>query len=159
MLLDSIRGWQLSQMEKGISILKNVVDAVSHEALTTYRDGGVGWTTLEVLCHLRDFEEVFLIRAQMTIEQDYADLPFPDPDALASEYNYNDDNPTLVIAHWSALRKEHIAFLSERSESDWERVANHPTRGAFTLHDQLFLTVWHDTNHIEQISHIISERR
>ncbi|MEO1288580.1 MAG: DinB family protein, partial [Chloroflexota bacterium] len=63
MLLDSIRGWHLSQMEKGISILKNVVDAVSHEALTTYRDGGVGWTTLEVLCHLRDFEEVFLIRA------------------------------------------------------------------------------------------------
>ncbi|MGB7342505.1 MAG: DinB family protein [Phototrophicaceae bacterium] len=159
MLIDAIRGWQLSQLEKQVFILKNALATVSDAAMTSYRDGGTGWTALEVLCHLRDFEELFLVRAQMTVEEDNPALPFPDPDRLADERNYNDDNPTMVLAHWVALRKDHLNYLDARAESDWERVAAHPTRGAFTLYDQLFLTVWHDTNHLEQILRILTEKR
>ena len=159
MLIDAIRGWQLKQLEKDISILRNIVHDVSDEALSSYRDGGTGWTSLEVMCHLRDFEELFIERAKMTVEEDYPALPFPDPDGLAEELNYNEDNPAIVLAHWIALRKEHIAYMSERAESDWERLSEHPTRGEFTLHDQLFLSVMHDTNHIEQIARILAEKR
>lgn len=159
MLIDAIRGWQLSQLEKGVSILRNIVHEVSDEALTGYRDSGTGWTVLEVMCHLRDFEELFLERARMTVEEDNPALPFPDPDGLAAQEKYNEDNPALVLAHWIALRKEHHAYLSDCAESDWERPSVHPTRGKFTLHDQLFLTVWHDTNHVEQIMRILTEKR
>lgn len=53
---------------------------------------------------------------------------------------------------------EHLAFLAARSESDWERRAQHPTRGPFTLHDQIFLTSLHDSLHIEQITRILKEK-
>lgn len=159
MLIDAIRGWQSSQLEKNVSIYKNVMQGLSEETMRTYRDGGTGWTVLEVLCHLRDFEELFLERAKMTMLEDNPALPFPDPDALADELNYNEDNPALVLSHWTALRKEHLVFLDKREEGDWERPAIHPTRGKFTLHDGLFLTVWHDSNHLEQIMRILSEKR
>ena len=159
MLIDAIRGWQLSQLEKNISIYKNTIQRLSEETIKGYRDGGSGWTVLEVMCHLRDFEELFLERAKMTVFEDNPALPFPDPDALADELNYNDDNPAMVLSHWTALRNEHLAFLEERDGEDWERPAVHPTRGKFTLHDQLFLTVWHDSNHLEQIMRILSEKQ
>jgi hypothetical protein len=159
MNIDSIRSWQLSQLEKGVSIMKNVIEPLSYQAITSYRDGGVGWTVLEVLCHLRDFEDVFFERSVLTVDQDNPPLPFPDPEMLAQERNYNGDNPTMVLAHWAALRKEHHAYLSARPDEDWERPAAHPRRGTVTLHDQMFITVWHDTNHLEQILRILAEKQ
>ncbi|MGJ3239305.1 MAG: DinB family protein [Anaerolineae bacterium] len=159
MLIDAIRNWQLSQLEKNIATIKHTVQDVSETALKSYRDQGTGWTALEVLCHLRDFEKLFLERIHLTVNRDNPPLPFPDPNALADELNYNADNPSLVFSHWSALRREQLEFLQKRAESDWERPAQHPTRGHFTLHDQLFLTAWHDANHIEQITRILYEKQ
>lgn len=159
MLLDAIRNWQISQMEKGTQIMEALLSDVTVEAMTTYRDSGDGWTVLEVLCHLRDFEEVFYHRATITVEQDNPKLPFPDHEALVTEKRYNEQDVLEVLATWKAERTAHIELMKARGENDWERPAQHPNRGNFTLHDQLFLTVWHDTNHLEQITRILAEKR
>lgn len=158
MLINEIRGWQLSQLDKYISILTNVVTEISDKDIRILRDGEEGWTILEILCHLRDFEEVFLERAQITVQQDNPVLPFPDPDILVFEKNYNEDDPKTVLDDWTKLRQERHAFLSTCADETWERPAKHPTRGNFTLHDQLFLSVWHDTNHLEQMLRILTQR-
>ncbi len=158
MLINEIRGWQLSQLDKYVSILTNVVTEISDEDIRILRDGDEGWTILEILCHLRDFEEVFLERARITVQQDNPVLPFPDPDILVFEKNYNEDDPKTVLADWTKLRQERHAFLSACADEAWERPAKHPTRGKFTLHDQLFLSVWHDTNHLEQILRVLTQR-
>jgi uncharacterized damage-inducible protein DinB len=159
MLLDAIRNWQISQMEKGTQILESLLAHVTVEDMSTYRDSGGGWTVLEVLCHLRDFEEVFHHRAKITVEQDTPELPFPNHEALVTEKHYNEQDVSEVLAILKKERAAHIEFMKTRSESDWERPAKHPTRGLVTLHDQLFLTVWHDTNHLEQITRILAEKR
>ena len=157
MLIKEIRGWQLSQLDKAISIFENVIAGVSDEDMRMLRDGEEGWTTLEVLCHLRDYEAVFLQRVRMTVQQDNPVLPSPDPEILVFEKSYNEDDPQTVLADWKKLRQEQHGFLSACADDAWERPAKHPRRGAFTLHDQLFLTVWHDTNHLEQILRILKE--
>jgi DinB family protein len=159
MLLDVIRNWQISQMEKGTQIMEALLADIKVENMITYRDSGEGWTVLEVLCHLRDFEEVFHHRAILTVEQDNPELPFPDHEALVTENRYNEQDVTEVLAAWKKERAAHIEFMKARNEDDWERPAQHRSRGKFTLIDQLFLTVWHDTNHLEQITRILAEKR
>ena len=157
MNIENIRGWQFSQLEKTISTLEYVVRSVPQETLSTVRDGGDGWTALEVLGHLNDFEAVFQERAQLTVNHDMPDLPFPDHDQLVIDNAYNSQTVDAIYGAWKSKREAYLAYLKGLDNTVWERPANHPTRGAFTLHDQLFLTVWHDTNHLEQMAHILRE--
>ena len=151
--------WQISQLEKGSPLLENMLMGMPSKNMQIFADGGKGWTVAEVLCHMRDFEAVFLERAKMTVNDDNPELPFPDPAELAREKKYNRADPRKVLSEWQTIRAEHIKFLQARDEDDWALPAQHPTRGNFTLGDQLFLTVWHDTNHMEQIARILADEQ
>lgn len=153
--LKTIRTWQLEQLAKAVKTIELIVANCSPEVARTARDGGDGWTVVEVMGHLRDFEAVFLERARLTLEQEMPDLPFPDPVKMVVDRAYNDDDLMESLETWAASRREFLALLGGVADEDWERPANHPTRGPFTLTDQLFLTVWHDLNHIEQMAKIL----
>jgi uncharacterized damage-inducible protein DinB len=158
MNMERLHGWHYNQFENNIKSVERIILMSDPHALTTYRDGGTGWTALEVLCHLRDFEQVFIERSRVTIEQERGALPFPNPDALAAEGRYNEQSPDAVLAEWKARRTAFLAYLRERSDADWERVALHPTRGDMTLFDQVSLSAMHDTLHMEQITRILYEK-
>jgi len=155
--MTTLRQWQIDQMQKSINTIRQLLRATTQEEASSQRDGGDGWTVLEVMGHLRDFELIFLERARLTLEQENPALPFPDPEQLVIENNCNADELQETLEAWIGGRVEHLSFLRSVGEEDWERPARHPTRGRFTLNDQLFLTVWHDMNHIEQMSHILLE--
>lgn len=159
MLIETIRNWQIQQMSLSIRTVESIIQNTTTEALTTYRDSGDGWTVLQVLGHLRDFEALFYQRARLTVEHENPPLPFPDPDELARVNNYQGQMLEDVFATWKDSRDMYIEYLKARDEADWERPSQHPTRGAFTLHDQLFLTSLHDTLHIEQITRILAEKK
>jgi uncharacterized damage-inducible protein DinB len=150
-----IRDLKFDEMRRAQQSVRNVLEISTPEALRTYRDGGSGWTVTEVLCHLRDFESVFLERARLTVNDDFPDLPFPDPDQLALDHDYAKEDAWPAFEDWVRRRLAFLEYLECRSEEDWERAANHPTRGRFTLHQQLMLTTWHDINHLEQITRIL----
>jgi uncharacterized damage-inducible protein DinB len=159
MQVATIRAWQLTQLEDNLKAVAWLVRSHTPEALTTYRDAGEGWTVLEVLCHLRDFEAVFLERARLAVEQEKPPLPFPDPDELARARRYNEQALDTVLAAWQEGRARLLAYLRARSEADWERLAQHPTRGEMSLFDQLFLIPKHDSLHLEQMTRILYEQR
>lgn len=154
-----LRGWQIQKLQQGLSSIQSIVETTAPDDATTYRDGGQGWTVLEVMCHLRDFEGLFMERATLTVQQDNPELPFPDPDLLAQMHTYNKQQLTEVYTAWRGRRQELIAFFQARDEADWERPAQHPKRGPFTLTDQLFLCALHDSIHIEQMLRILREQR
>lgn len=151
-----IRTWQLQQLDNNMIVYTHTLSGTSPDDARTLRDGDEGWTVLQVMGHLRDFEAVFVERAKLTLSQDNPALPFPNPDELAAEQDYNSGDLLQYLAEWTTLRRELLAVLAPVADADWERPATHPTRGNFTLTDQLFLTVWHDTNHLAQISKILS---
>jgi hypothetical protein len=155
----TIRDFYMQMLLKGLTPVQHLIQSVSQEDLTQWRDGGTGWTALEALCHLRDFEAVFIERATVTVEQEMPPLPFPNPDQLAVEGHYNQQDPVAVHAAWSDTRQQFLAYLRARSEADWARVGQHPTRGPLTLQDQLLLASWHDVNHLEQMTRTLLERR
>ena len=157
--LATIRSWQLDKLNKDISVVDYMLESATTDDLRIYRDGGDGWTVLEVLGHLRDYEELFIKRAQLTLTEEFPLLPNPDPDELVVTNQYNHQNAQAVFDKWAESRREFIKLLEGVSEDDWERAGNHPRRGHFTLNDQLLLTAWHDVNHIEQIAHILVEKK
>lgn len=156
--LTAMRGWQFDQLRNSIRVYQHFVDTTDREALLTLRDGENGWNVLEMLCHMRDFEAIFLERAQMTMAGGFPTLPFPDPDKLAIEKNYADQDIDAVMAAWQANREAFLGYLGELDEDDWEKAANHPKRGWFTLHDQLLLANWHDMNHLNQLTKILGKQ-
>lgn len=155
-----VRERAVDQLRKGLDVLGYILDTATPEDFVTYHDGGTGWTVLEVLCHLRDYEaEVFPERVRMICAEDPRDLLNPDPDAWASEREYNTQDVYEVYNDWKSNREKHITLLADADETDWEKAGNHPRRGRWTLDDHLLLTVWHDMNHIEQITRILAERQ
>lgn len=154
-----IRQLVFDQLRRAQQSVRYVLETTPREVLVLYRDGGKGWTTGEVLCHLRDFESVFLERAQLTASHDYPDLPFPDPDQLAFDHRYGEEDPWQAFEDWQRRRRAYLEFVECLPDDSWERAANHPTRGRFTLMQQLMLTAWHDTNHLEQITRTLAEKK
>lgn len=159
MSAEVMRGWQFTQLENNIKTIHTWVSTLAPETITTYRDSGNGWTVLEVLCHLRDFEMVFFQRARITVEQDNGALPFPKPDELAAENHYNAQDLNAVLSEWKQHREGLVAYFRERPASDWDRTAVHPTRGLLSLAQQLCLATLHDTIHLEQMVRIMAEKR
>jgi len=157
--MTTVRNWQLDMLRKNLKVVGHIVENTSQADASTYRDGGDGWTVVEVVCHLRDWEILFLERARMTMTQEFPTLPNPNPTEAALEREYNTQNLQSVYAEWQRNRDLFLNFLDSIAETDWERAADHPVRGHFTLNDQLLLTAWHDVNHIEQITHILDERK
>jgi uncharacterized damage-inducible protein DinB len=155
----TVRDWQIEQLRKGVAVLRNILNGVSAQDATTYRDGGSGWTVLEVMCHLRDYEGLFQERASLTVEQDSPALPNPNPDELAREKRYSEENLEAVYQEWKTRRTAFVEYLAGLDESAWARTGEHPKRGTMSLQDQLALCAFHDVNHVEQILHILADKK
>jgi uncharacterized damage-inducible protein DinB len=159
MNLVQIRAWQYALLEYNLQSIERILRMTDPAALTTYRDGGTGWTALEVLGHLNDYEDVFIGRARMTVEQENGALPFPKPDDLAIAHDYNHQPLDALVESWKSRRAAHLAYLKDRPESDWARVGVHPVRGPLSLFDQLTLITQHDSLHLEQMTRALFEKR
>jgi uncharacterized damage-inducible protein DinB len=155
----TIRNWQYEALNNNLKSVEAILRMAAPETLTTYRDGGTGWTALEVLCHLRDLEEIVLERARLTVEQDEPALPTPDPDALAAERRYNAQDVEAVLRDWQQKRAAFLDYVRAQPDSVWERVGMHPRRGPLTLFDQLVFVPMHDSIHIEQMTRLLREQR
>jgi len=73
--------------------------------------------------------------------------------------NYNDRPLRAVFDRWVEQRRALVAYYAGRQAADWDCTATHPRRGRMSLDEQLLLIVWHDLNHIEQMMHILADRR
>jgi uncharacterized damage-inducible protein DinB len=156
--MSAYRSWQFDSMEKNLVIAEQILSSLSDPSVFEKRDGGDGWTISEVLGHLADVEAIFHDRAKLTVESDNPELPFSDPNELVIEHGFASQNAMDVLGQWKANRATFLEYLKSlpEGEATWERPAQHPKRGNFTLNDQLMLATWHDTNHLHQIVKIIN---
>ena len=157
--MEMIRDWQFDQLRKTPTVVGYLLQTSPTPDLTRYRDGGKGWTFLEVLCHLRDFETIFLERARLLMTQEYPDILHPDPDEMAAERRYNEQEPQAVYDEWVERREQFLSYLGDLEDDDWERAGRHPRRGRYSINDVLIVAAWHDTNHIEQMVRILDEKQ
>ncbi len=148
-------------MQNTVKILGYFVDGTSQEIASTLRDpndGDKGWTMVEVVCHLRDFDAIFYRRARLMVEQDYPPLAPYDHEQLAIERKYNQQNLGEVYRDLVRSRGEFVEFFRSLDEAQWQRSGVHAERGRFTMQDALVQVGQHDALHIEQITRILNQR-
>ncbi len=157
--VNSLRQWHISLMKTTLDILGNVLAPVSQVVATTLlddRDGPKGWTVVEVVCHLRDFDGFFQQRAQLMLEQASPQLPAVAQEALAVERDYISQDVHLAYDELIESRRQFIEFFTRLTPEQWERAGTHPTRGHFTMTNAVVQVSFHDAMHIEQITRILN---
>ena len=143
--------WEiLSALRETPKRLASLIGGVPDEALRR-KPAPEKWSMLEIACHLRDVEQLFLERYVKMANLDRPALRMMSQDQLAVALKYNEDDPAAVTREFQALRAETLALLSALAHQSWQRAGLHPTRGEFSIAGQVDIQVRHDTNHLNQI--------
>jgi hypothetical protein len=121
------------------------------EVVLCRRPEAKSWAPKEVVCHLRDTEEFFMLRFQTLAAGDEPPLVPADPDRWAEERQYIRHDALEAVRAFRRRREECLAHLRGLSEPQWLRAGIHPTLGRVTVEDVVALMVWHDANHLDQL--------
>lgn len=148
---------QISAMRLTCEILGHILANVSDADARALRDGPDGWSVIEVLCHLRDFDEIFHRRALKMLELDQPQLPAYDHEAMAIERDYQSQSVADAYGAFKKSRERFLEFFEELSAGQWTRGGVHPERGSFSMTDALMQVSAHDLDHLEQITRVLSK--
>lgn len=156
--IDRARSGHIRLMRHSLVTLEFMLADVEQRVATTRRDpddGDKGWTVLEVICHLRDFDRIFRSRARQMLTEREPKLQGYDHERMAVEFHYNDQDLRTALAELRASRLETISFFEALHGEQWQRSGVHPERGRFTMDDALMQVGLHDMLHVEQIIRIL----
>lgn len=131
--------------------LARVIQGASspEDLLRPASDGG--WGVVEVLPHLRDWEEIYFERARRIVEEERPHLPGYDDALWAIERDYRGQDPYETLEDFRRIREEHLAFLQELPPEAWERVGEHGYYGEITLRWLENHVCDHDQEHLQQV--------
>jgi len=148
------------------------------EAALARRPAEASWAAVEVICHLRDIEELFLLRFRTMLAMDeprflvLGEMPHDraawgiaegdamplDPDRWAEERQYLRAEPRRALAALVRRREETLAFLDRLAPPQWHRGSEHATLGRMTIADWVALVAAHDDKHLGQIRRALEGR-
>ncbi len=136
------------------------------------------WSAKEIVCHLRDVEELFQIRFHTVVALDEPHIlvlgaspeqlaawriggpighPL-DPARWAEERQYLRNDTREALAAFRRRRAEVLTLLRSLSRGEWERGGVHLGRGRLTLADWVASLAAHDDNHIDQLRRALEGR-
>lgn len=121
----------------------------------TWKPADGAWSVLEIVRHLEDEEvEDFRTRVRMTLEDHTQTWPPIDPEGVAVQRKYNEDDLQKSLARLIAHRHEslnwvqdNITLIGENTETAYE----HPRFGPIKLGELFAAWVAHDQLHLRQI--------
>jgi uncharacterized damage-inducible protein DinB len=152
--------WMIEGLEWSHKILGLTLAGVSQQQAQTIKDGPDGWTVLEIMCHLRDYQEIFFGRIKQILEEYKPTFKTYDEKArmaLVVENDYANQNLRNVYDDYGSTRLELIKILSSLEDEQWERLGNFPGLGEVDISVPIYHTMFHDSIHIEQIGRILRQ--
>ncbi|MBN9392479.1 MAG: DinB family protein [Chloroflexi bacterium] len=144
-------GRLLRSLRKNPVILHGLIKNVWQDQARRFKDGPDGWSVVEIVCHLRDLEEVFYQRALRMLNEDTPVFESFDQNEKARQGDYTNQALNRVFEQLVENRRRTIQFFAELTPTQWQRTGIHPEAGPITLLEQAFQIGSHDTDHIEQI--------
>jgi hypothetical protein len=134
------------------------IDGRSAAALAR-RPAPDAWAPVEVICHLRDSEEWFLVRCGWILAMDEPRFPRTNPDRWAQERQYLRQDAGVAVDAYRRRRAEMLALFDGLAADAWQRGGVHvDSRGRRTIDEFLSLMAWHDDNHLDQLRRALAGR-
>jgi DinB superfamily len=133
-------------------ILQGLLSKITVAQARSAKGGDENWSVVEVICHLRDAEEISLGRVKTVRDQDCPRIARYDQEVLARERNYREDDPHTALKAFAGFRKQHTAVLSALSVEEWERSGEFEAFGKMTISAHTIHKLYHDSVHCAQIA-------
>ena len=138
----------------GTATVKKAVAGMSREKAVARPVPGK-WSTLEVVCHLADFEPIYADRMKRVIAEQCPTFFGGDPDTFAAHLAYEHRAIGGELSLLTAVRQHMAAILRELKAEDFQRTGNHSEAGRMTLEDLLR----NIGNHVPHHVRFIDEKR
>ena len=133
------------------------------------------WSATEVLCHLRDIEEICMMRFRTMLAMEEpkvlvvgarvanpaewglvgAELAI-DPERWAEERQYSRSDGEAALEAFRRRRRDSLDLFGRLMPEQWQRGCQHPTLGRVTFADWTALMAAHDDNHLAQVERALA---
>jgi len=144
----------IDQYLSGPSKLRKAVAGMTREQFAAHPVTGK-WSTLEVVCHIADFEPVYADRMKRVIAEDNPLLLSGDPDRFQARLAYGVRDVAEELTLIGTVRSQMARILKTLPESDFARTGKHSADGPLSL--QVLLE--RITNHIPHHAKFIDDKR
>src|SRR5437660_6801255 len=116
----------------GVKTLRQAVAGMKREQLRARPVAGK-WSTLEVVCHLADFDPILADRMKRVIAEDRPPLLGADEQRFAAALAYHERDPEEELALIERTRSQMARILRTLPAEALQRVGVHNERGPLTL--------------------------
>jgi uncharacterized damage-inducible protein DinB len=135
---------------EGPKLLRKAITGMTREQLHARPVPGK-WSTLEVVCHLADFEPIGADRMKRVIALDKPDLIGADENRFAASLHYHERDVEEEMAIIDNTRRQLARILSKLPAEALNRVGVHNERGPRTLEQLLTGAINHIPHHVKFI--------
>jgi len=147
-------GSLIDDFAAGQQLLREAINGLSRDQILARPVPGK-WSTLEVVCHLADFEIVGADRIKRVIAEDKPTLPDGDERAFAAGLAYHSRELEEELQLIGSIRASTARILRMLPDAAFTRIGNHTAAGPLTL-QQL---VERGVNHVKHHVKFIDEKR
>src|SRR5712691_5100743 len=139
------------------------------------RPDAQNWSPTEIICHLRDIEEICMMRFRTMLAMEEpkvlvvgARVANPaewglggtelaiDPERWAGERQYSRCDPDAALEAFRRRRRDSLDLFGRLAREQWQRGCQHPTLGRVTFVDWTALMAAHDDNHLAQVERALA---
>jgi hypothetical protein len=138
----------------GPQMLRRAVAGMSHEQLVARPIPGK-WSTLEVICHLADFDIVGAHRIKLVIAENEPNLPGHDEKVFAARLAYQQRDAEEELLLIELVRKQVARIVRTLNPEDFQRRGIHSEDGVVTLAELVQRRIDHIQHHVP----LIDEKR
>lgn len=136
--------------------LREMVAESSDHDLRRAAAGG-GWGPVEIFCHLRDLDALFIERVERILEEDDPYIAAVDETLWPIEREYAAQDPHEALDEFAANRSRYVELLSGLTDEQLARRGHHEVLGEQTVLWHAHHTAEHDEIHHRQLAATIDE--
>src|SRR5262249_40067286 len=133
----------------GPDLLRRAVDGMTRDQLLARPIAGK-WSTLEVVCHIADYEPIYADRMKRVIALDEPVLLKGDPGRFAARLAYDRRDVEEELLLIEITRKQIARILRTLKPEDFQRSGAH-SRGSLTLENLIQRVAGHIPRHVRFI--------
>lgn len=126
------------------------------EAQLSKRPDDKNWAVTEVICHLRDTEELFFTRFQNILAMSEPKFSATDADRWAVDRQYLRNDIHEALGAFQKRREETLQFLRGLQPDQWNRVGIHSKYGPLSIDKYVELMVNHGNDHLAQLKRALA---
>lgn len=149
----------LPELGRVESRLSQLFDEMSNWERVWSPAPGEAWNCVQVVSHLVDFEVVVGVRIRTALAEPGKSLDAFDQDRWVDSQRWDRRPVDDLLDSFSALRRLHVALLSDLAEEQWDLHYVHPSRGPQTVAEVAFQMHEHDARHLVQLGRLAEQAR